>query len=408
MNPAYDAIIVGARCAGSPTAMLLSRMGYRVLLVDRARFPSDTLSTHIVQPRGIAALERWGLLERLVATGCPPLRRASYDFGALEISGTPGDAMTPLAYCPRRTVLDKLLLDAADEAGAEVRERFSVGELLFDGERVIGIRGRSGGRTVSEKAAVVVGADGWHSIVARSVQAVRYHERPPLSIAYYAYWSGLPVSDGVEVHIRPHAGFGAAPTHDGLTMTIGGWPYAEFEQRRHDVERNFVGLLSGIPDFAERLRGARRESRVRGAAIPNYFRQVSGPGWTLVGDAGYIKDSITAQGISDAFTDAERCARALHETFSGTRSFEAAMTEYQRTRDEHALPMYELTCQVATLEPPPSEMQQILGGIRGNQSAMDRFVQMNAGTISPAEFFAAVTSPGPVQAAAPATPVAMN
>src|SRR3954451_119478 len=126
MNKAYDAIVVGARCAGSPTAMLLARKGYRVLVVDRATFPSDTISTHLVHPPGVAALRRWGLLEQLKATGCPPIDTYSFNFGPFTISGAPGTADSPVAYGPRRTVLDKLLVDAASEAGAEVREGFTV------------------------------------------------------------------------------------------------------------------------------------------------------------------------------------------------------------------------------------------------------------------------------------------
>ena len=127
----YDAIVVGARCAGSPTAMLLARKGYRVLLVDKATFPSDTMSTHLVHPPGVAALERWGLLDRLVATGCPPVERYSFDFGPVTIAGSPQPVDgVARAYCPRRTVLDQLLVDAAVEAGAELREGFTVDEVL--------------------------------------------------------------------------------------------------------------------------------------------------------------------------------------------------------------------------------------------------------------------------------------
>ena len=128
----YDVIVVGARCAGSPTAMLLARKGYKVLVVDRATFPSDTLSTHLLHPPGIASLRRWGLLERLVATGCPPIHTYTFDFGPFTLSGTPGTDQTPVAYAPRRTVLDKLLLDAAAQAGAEVREGFTVQDLILD------------------------------------------------------------------------------------------------------------------------------------------------------------------------------------------------------------------------------------------------------------------------------------
>ena len=137
----YDAIVVGARCAGSPTAMLLARKGYRVLVVDRATFPSDTVSTHLLHPPGVAALRRWGLLDRLVATGCPPIDTYAFDFGPFTLAGAPGTDEAPVAYGPRRTVLDKLLVDAAAEAGAEVREGFTVEEILVEDGRVTGIRG---------------------------------------------------------------------------------------------------------------------------------------------------------------------------------------------------------------------------------------------------------------------------
>jgi 2-polyprenyl-6-methoxyphenol hydroxylase-like FAD-dependent oxidoreductase len=383
----YDAIVVGARCAGSPTAMLLARKGYRVLVVDRATFPSDTVSTHVVQPLGVAALARWGLIDRLTATGCPPVHTYTYDFGPVTISGAPGTHEAPVAYCPRRTILDKLLVDAAAEAGAEIREDFTVDEILIEDGRVVGIKGRSkGGDVVSERAKIVVGADGRYSNVAAAVRPEPYNERPPLLAAYYTYWSGLPMDGRFETYIRAHRGFAAAPTHDGLTITVGGWPYAEFETNKKDVEGNFLKMFDLVPEFAERVRGAKREAPFAGAAVTNFFRKPYGPGWTLVGDAGYNKDPITAQGINDAFRDAERCAIALDQTFTEARSFDEAMGEYQRARDEHVLPMYEFTCQLATLEPPPPEMQQLFGAIQGNQKAMDGFARMNAGTISPAEF----------------------
>ena len=389
MTNSYDAIIVGARCAGSPTAMLLARRGYRVLVVDRATFPSDTISTHIVQPLGAAILARWGLLDRLVATGCPPIRTYRFDFGPVTIAGRPGTDDFPVSYCPRRTVLDKLLVDAAAEAGAEIREGFPVDELLFDAGRVVGIRGRSrNGGAVSERARIVVGADGWHSVVSEAVGPERYHERPPLLATYYSYWSGLPTNGRLELYVRGQRAFGAVPTHDGLTLIVGGWPHAEFAANKHDVEGNFLRMLQLVPAFADRVHDARREARFAGANIPNYFCKPYGEGWTLVGDAGYIKDSITAQGITDAFYDAERCVAALDQWFRGGRPFDEAMADYQRARDEHALPIYEFTCQLAAMEPPSPQMQQLFAAMSTNQQAMDRFAQMNAGTLSPAEFFA--------------------
>jgi 2-polyprenyl-6-methoxyphenol hydroxylase-like FAD-dependent oxidoreductase len=388
MSTVYDAIIVGARCAGSPTAMLLARKGYRVLLVDRATFPSDTVSSHVMHPPGVAALARWGLLDRLTATACPPIHTYAFDFGPFVLSGSPGTPDAPVAYCARRTVLDKLLVDAAAEAGAEIREGFIVEEVLIEDGRVVGIKGRTAdGTTLSERATLVIGADGRYSRVADAVRPEQYNEKAPLLAGYYTYWSGLPMAGRFETYIRERRGFAAAPTHDGLTLTVGGWPYAEFEHNKKDVEGHFMKMFDLAPEFAARVQRATRVAPFAGAAVANFFRKPYGPGWALVGDAGYNKDPITAQGITDAFRDAELCAVAADQTLTGAREFDAAMAEYHHARDQHALPMYEFTCQLATLEPPAPQMQQLLGAISGNQVAMDGFVQMNAGTISPASFF---------------------
>ena len=388
MSKKYDAIVVGARCAGSPTAMLLARQGCRVLMVDRATFPSDTVSTHIVHPNGVRALSRWSLLDRLTATGCPPIHTYSFDFGPFTLAGSPGTPEAPLAYCPRRTILDKLLVDAAAESGVEVREGFSVERVVIEDGRVVGIEGRSKqGGSIVDRAEVVVGADGRRSVVAEAVRPGQYDDKPPLLAGYYTYWSGLPMGGRFEQYVRERRGFAAVATHEDQTLVIAGWPYAEFAENKKDIEGNYLATIELAPDFADRLRGARQEARFAGAAVPNYFRKPYGPGWALVGDAGYNKDFITAQGIMDAFRDAELCATALSETFSGTRSFEDAMSDYHRARDATVKAMYEFTCQLATLEPPPPETQQLLAAIHGNKEAMDGFARLNAGTISPAEFF---------------------
>ncbi|HEX7077339.1 MAG TPA: NAD(P)/FAD-dependent oxidoreductase [Candidatus Eisenbacteria bacterium] len=384
----YDAIIVGARCAGSPTAMLLARKGYQVLAVDKASFPSDTISTHLVHPPGVAALRRWGLLDRLVATGCPPIDTYRFDFGPFAISGAPGIEEAPAAYGPRRTVLDKLLVDAASEAGAEVREEFTVEEVLVEDGRVTGIRGHAkNGSTVTERARVVVGADGRHSVVADKVKPEAYHERPPILAGYYSYWSGLPMEGRFETYALPQRGFAAWPTNDGLTLVVGGWPMAEFEANKKDVEGNWMKMIDMAPTFSERLRAGKREEKFVGTPVANYFRKPYGPGWALVGDAGYNRDYITAMGIMDAFLGAESCAGALDRSLSGARPFDEAMGEYQRARDERVYPIFEFTCQLATLEPPPPQLRQVLGAVHGNQKAMDGFARVNAGVTSPAEFF---------------------
>jgi 2-polyprenyl-6-methoxyphenol hydroxylase-like FAD-dependent oxidoreductase len=384
----YDAIVVGARCAGSPTAMLLARQGYRVLLVDRAEFPSDTVSTHVVQAPAVAALHRWGLLPEVVASGAPPINTYSFDFGPLQITGTPQpvDGFSA-AYAPRRTVLDKILVDAAVRAGVELRERFSVDGYVVEDGAVVGVRGHehSGGAVV-ERAHVVIGADGRNSELARTVHAKAYAEKPRAQWAYYTYFRDLPV-DGFEIYIRPNRGWAACATNDGLTMVVLGWPIAEAEAYRADPEGNFFKTLELVPEFAERVRAATRAERFTGAGLPGYLRKPYGPGWVLVGDAGYNKDPITAQGIMDAFRDADSVAGALHDVWSGRRTFDAAMSAHHAARDAQVLPIYEFTSQLAMLEPPPPEMQQLLGQIHGNQAAMDAFVSINAATMSPAEFF---------------------
>lgn len=384
----FDVIVIGARCAGAPTAMLLARKGYEVLVVDRATFPSDTLSTHIIQPQGVRSLERWGLLERVVASGCPPIHTYEYHFGPLVLSGSPGTDEARVAYCPRRTVLDEILVDAAVEAGAELREGFTVDAVLGAGGRVAGVRGhRRGGPEVSVTAPLVIGADGHHSMLAKSVSPETYDERPALQGGYYAYWSELPVDGRFEISIGNACAFGAAPTNDGLTMVVGSWPIADYEHKRHEHEKSYLAMFDQYPEFRERARAAHLESKLRGGPIPNFFRKPFGPGWALVGDAGYLKDPITAQGISDAFRDAELLTDAIDAWCSGARSYDAAMAEYQARRDAAARPTYGFTCQLAALAPPPPELTKLLAAAAGNQDAIDRFCRVNSGIAPPAEFF---------------------
>ncbi len=383
MGREYDAIVVGARCAGSTTAMLLARKGYSVLAVDRASFPSDTISTHLVHRPGVEALDRWGLLDPVVATNCPPIDTYFFDFGPFTITGKPG-----IAYAPRRTALDELLVEAASQAGAEVRQGFTVESLVVEDGRVCGIRGHEkGGATVTERARMVVGADGRFSLVADAVDAEEYDTKPKLLAAYYSYWSGLPMDGRFETYDRPERGFAAWPTNDDLTLVIAGWPYREFEAKKTDVERHFLETVDLVPEFAERLRAGKREERFVGQAVSGWYRTPYGPGWALVGDAGYNKDFITAQGIHDAFLDAELCTDALDQAFSGTRPFEEAMEHYRATRDARTKAMYEFTADLASLEPPPPELQQLLAAVSQSPEASEGFARVTAGVTSPAEFF---------------------
>jgi flavin-dependent dehydrogenase len=388
----YDAIVVGARCAGSPTAMLLARKDHRVLLLDKATFPSDTMSTHVVHPPGAAAMRRWGLLERLEATACPEVQTYSFDLGPVTIAGAPRpiDGLDH-GYCPRRTVLDQILVDAAVEAGAELREGFVVDELVFADGAVTGIRGHgTGGAPVTETARVVIGADGRQSLVAKAVEAPSYEERPSHLAMYYAYWSDLPAA-GFDTTLRApeRRGWAAVRTHDDLTVVPFGWPRDEFAANKSDIEGNFLKMVELAPEFAEKVHGATRESKFIGSAdLPGWFRRPYGPGWALVGDAGYHKNPITAMGITDAFRDAELLAGALDDVFTGRRDYDEALRGYQTARDQEARPVYDFTDEFAKLEPPPPELQALFGAMQGNQEAMDAFVSVQAATLPAPEFFA--------------------
>ena len=385
----YDAIVVGARCAGSPTAMLLARKGYRVLLVDKATFPSDTMSTHFIRIPGVARLKRWGVLDTIIASQCPPISTMSLDLGPFALRGTP-PAVEDVAtiYAPRRTVLDKILLDAAVEAGAEPREGFVVEEILRDGDRVTGIQGRHpGGRSVKEHARLVIGADGRRSLVARSVQAPTYQAKPTLTCVYYGYWSGVPL-EGAEIYLRPNRMFITFPTNENLAGIYVAWPHSEFPTFRADIATNFLKTLDLAPHLAERVRQGKQEGRFMGTAdLPNFFRKPYGPGWALVGDAGYHKDPYAAQGIMDAFRDVELIVEAIDAGWSGRQSWEEALANYEQRRNALALPLYEYNAQAASLKPRPPEMQQLFAALQGNQEQTNRFFGIPEGTTSISEFF---------------------
>ena len=386
----YDAIIVGARCAGSPTAMLLARKGYRVLLVDRATFPSDSMRNHMIRHKGTVQLHRWGLLDRVAAAGTPPIRKHTSDMGDFPLSGTPppGNGVDA-EYAPRRFVLDKILVDAASEAGAEVREGFSVSALISGDGRITGIRGKAkGGQEVTEHARIVIGADGQHSLVARTVGAPTYEEKPALSCGYYSYFSGVDC-DALEVYVRERPSIIITfPTNFGLTCIAVQVPLSEFPAFRAGVEDYFYSVLQMAPAFAERVRAGKREERFLGTAdLPNFFRKPYGPGWALVGDAGYHKDPITARGISDAFRDAELLSDALDDTFSGRVPENRALAGYESKRNEAATPSYVEACAAASFGGIPPEALRLRAAIRGNQAQTDMFFGVNVGTVPREQFF---------------------
>ena len=387
----HDAIVVGARCAGASLAMLLARKGYRVLLVDRATFPSDqTMSTHLVWQNGTNRLRKWGLLDKVAATNCPPMSSFIIDFGSFTLAGEPPAADgQKYAFAPRRFLLDKILVDAAAEAGAEVRDGFFVRELDGDGDRVTGIAGTDKtGSTVRESARIVIGADGMNSFVARAVQAPQYNARPRLQGTYFTYWSDVPV-DGVEFYVGDWRGAYAMPTNDGLTVVGANWTARDVGDVKADIETNYLETLeSWAAPLAERVRDGRREERWRGAPIPNFFRKPYGPGWALVGDAGVTMDPCTAEGISNALRDADLIADALDEGLAGQQPMEDALARYEQQRNATITPIYELTCELAPFAPLPPDRQQLLEAVAGNRAETNRFLGLIAQTVAIPAFFA--------------------
>jgi 2-polyprenyl-6-methoxyphenol hydroxylase-like FAD-dependent oxidoreductase len=385
----YDAIIIGARCAGSPTAMLLARRGFKVLLVEKATFPSDTISTHILWPHGAEILGRWGLLQRLAATGVPPIcAHMTFDVGPFALRGTIPDANDGRGgFCPRRTVLDALLVNAAAESGADVREGFTVDELLVADDAVVGIRGHAKGmKPIEERARIVIGADGVNSFVARAVRAPEYDLQAVAACGYYSYFSGMR-QDDIELYVREHVAFGGAPTNDGLHLVMLNWPARDFLTIRNDVEGHVWPALETAPDFLARVRQGRREEKWYGTAgVRGYFRKPYGRGWALVGDASYNRDPITAQGMSDAFIDAGMLVEALSAWLSGNCEFDERLAAHESTRNERVRPMYEFTTHLAALEPPPPETRALFSALRNNHDATNAFLSAITGAIPLSDF----------------------
>jgi flavin-dependent dehydrogenase len=376
----YDVIIVGARVAGSATAMLLARQGVRVLVVDRASFPSDTLSTHQVQVPGIARLSRWGVLDPILAAGTPPTRQVRFDQRS-DHSGVAFSARMPTVdgvdfMCsPRRTLLDHTLVEAARAAGAQVRENVAVEELVERDGRVAGIRAKEkGGPAFTEHAPLVIGADGRTSVVARAVRAREYRVIPARTMAFYTYWADVPVAGG-EIYGRDGRAVGLWPTNDGLVMSYLAGPVGGFDQFRRDVEGNALRAFDEV-GVGARLRAGRRVERYRGTPdLPARFRQPYGPGWALVGDAGLMLDPITGLGISDALRDAESLSNAI--VTGGKR----ALPDFHKARDRAARPAYDFTAMLARLAPPRPAELALFRALKANSEYADMFIAALTGAI---------------------------
>lgn len=367
----YDAIVVGARCAGAPTAMLLARKGYRVLLADRAGALRDIPHGHFIHRHGPPRLARWGLLDR-IARHCPPVTAFTLDVGDFPLTGRNLEVDgVAFGYAPRRIRLDTILLEAAAEAGVDVRLGLAVDSLVFEGDRVCGISGRTtpGGTAVVERARITIGADGRHSRVAAAAGAPVYDAVDAVTCWYFSYWSGVP-AEGLEVYMLGDKMIFAFPTTDGLFGVFIAWPRAALDEVRGDIERHFMAAVDAVPAVSARLRSGRREERFAGASdLPNFFRRPFGPGWSLVGDAGYHKDPCLALGISDALRDAELLAEAIDDGLAGRCALQQSLASYEQQRNEASRQDYWQNLAGARFQPPPEQMLRARAAVRGNDAA---------------------------------------
>jgi flavin-dependent dehydrogenase len=389
----YDAIVVGSRCAGAPTAMLLARRGHRVLLVDRSTFPSDTVSSHYLHAPGLAKLGEWGLLEPLLATGCPPIRRLTLgiDDGSRSLwfdEPLPSAAGLDFGLAPRRRILDRLLVDAAVAAGAELVEGFTVEDVLRDGDRVTGIAGRRrGGAAERIEARMVVGADGVRSVVADRVRAAEYDAAPAGTAYWYSYWAGTDFDEFVFTR-EPGRLLFIAPTHDGLAMVMVGVRNDAFGEFRADVEGNYLRALDRFPEQAARVRAGRRVEKFSGSRLTRHWlRRPHGPGWALVGDAGYHRDPIVGVGMTDAIVHAGELAAALDEVLSGRCDADTALGAFHAWRDGAVRATYEYSKRISTLEPLPPELMTVVDALRHVPAQRDRFLRIFGGETDVREFF---------------------
>jgi 2-polyprenyl-6-methoxyphenol hydroxylase-like FAD-dependent oxidoreductase len=337
---------------------------------------------------GVEYLSRWGLLDRLVATGCPPMRNFNLDLGEFLITGRapPADRVAE-SYAPRRIVLDNLLVTAAREAGAEVRTRCSVRELVRNGDRVVGVRfADEDGKIQEERALLVIGADGERSTVARLVDALSYEVRGRIGGTIWAYFSSLQIDD-MEFYARPDRMVYAWRTNDDLTVAGICFPFADVREALSDRGTTMHAELDALaPGFGERVRAAERVSRWRTGCATSFCRTPVGAGWCLLGDAGLTMDPITAAGITNAFRDAELLADEVHEGLSG--DLHTSLATFEARRNALSLPLYTFTSQMAMLEPPTQEVIDLFVGLARSQDDADAYFGVFAQTVPVNEFFA--------------------
>jgi flavin-dependent dehydrogenase len=351
----FDVIVVGGRVAGASTALLLARSGVRVALLDRGSYGSDTLSTHGLMRAGVWQLDRWGVLPSLVEAATPPIRRTAFHYAGgetVEVALRPTAGVEAL-YAPRRLLLDRILVDAAAAAGVEVRHETTMTSLLCEGGRVAGVAARDAqGRERTIRATVTVGADGVRSTVAAQGGAPVVRQGRSAGAVLYRYYAGLPTV-GYEWAYGAGVAAGLIPTNDGLTCVfVGTSPARMRELRSEGVDGTIATLLAeSSPAFPSRVAAAVPDGRPLGwPAMRGFLRRCWGPGWALVGDAGYYKDPITTHGITDSLRDAELLADALVNSLGGSAPERVALADYQSARDRMSTRLFSATEAVAAYD----------------------------------------------------------
>lgn len=385
MSESFDVIVVGARCAGAPLATMLARDGLRVCLVDKDRFPSDTLSTHGIQPTGIQVLERIGVLDSLLKLAPPVLRlRMMFDdisvpaADVVAITGAPGLSV-------RRVTLDEILVNAAAAAGAEVRTSTAVTGLVADNGRVAGVTTTSG----ELRAPLVVGADGARSVVAKMVGAQEYNQAPNGRVFMWAYYEGDPTDGEMWIgKVGDHTYLGM-PTDGGLSL-IGVCPSIERrDEVRADREAVYEAGLRAWPELYAGVDGSRRDGPVRTMAnMHGFFRPSAGAGWALVGDAGHFKDPTPGQGIADALRQSEKLAAAIKRALGGSPGeTDQILRDWWRWRDEDAWEMYWLAHDMGSAGPTPPLRREAERRIAADPELSTAMVRVLNHELRPSEAF---------------------
>jgi 2-polyprenyl-6-methoxyphenol hydroxylase-like FAD-dependent oxidoreductase len=333
----FDVVIVGARCAGSPLALMLARRGLRVCLVDRASFPSDTPSTHGIQPCGVRILDDLGLKEPLLAVS-EPVEDGFFAFDELRVGISRYDRKVgaPMLNV-RRLTLDAILLEAAEAAGVEVRTATNVTGLIEAGGRVAGVETAAG----AIRGHLVVGADGSRSTLAGLVGAAEYSQTTARSIFTWAYYEGVPVERRVWLGRIGELAYLASPTDGGLFLAAVVPPIDRWRELRGERGRHYEEGLAGWPELRDHIGAGKRVGPVRMMSRwHGFFRESAGPGWALVGDAGHFKDPTPGQGISDALRQSVALAGAIERALGGAEDPDRVLREWWSWRDRDAWEMY--------------------------------------------------------------------